>query len=68
MAVSDFETPKLWRHDLDHRWPERLEMKAVVKRLLVEHNVSVSNPVMLELGIGDGELLTELLKLIPHAQ
>jgi SAM-dependent methyltransferase len=68
LAVSDFETPKLWRHDLDHRWPERLEMKAVVKRLLVEHNVSVSNPVMLELGIGDGELLTELLKLIPHAQ
>lgn len=68
MALSDFDTPKLWRDDLDQRWPERLAMKDVIKRLLIEHCDNLSNPMMLELGIGDGELLLDLVRLMPQAQ
>lgn len=68
MALSDFDTPKLWRDDLDQRWPERLAMKDVIKRFLVEHCDNLLNPMVLELGIGDGELLTDLVERLPLVQ
>ena len=68
MAVSDFETPALWRQDLDDRWPERIVMKGFLKRFLVQHFSVKTNPGILELGIGDGELLLDLIDLLPEAQ
>lgn len=68
LAVSDFATPVLWRQDLDERWPERLVMKQLIKRLLVEHCAAKIHPKILELGIGDGEMLLALIDLLPDAQ
>ena len=68
MAVSDFETPLLWRQDLDERWPERLVMKGLLKHFLLQHFSDQTNPKILELGIGDGELLVDLIDLLPEAQ
>jgi cyclopropane fatty-acyl-phospholipid synthase-like methyltransferase len=68
LAVSDFATPALWRQDLDERWPERMVMKGFLKRFLVQHCSEKTNPGILELGIGDGELLLALVDLLPEAQ
>lgn len=67
MAVSDFENPDLWRQDLDKRWPERMVMKDHLLRYLSVELADRANPVLLELGIGDGELLAALLERLPEA-
>lgn len=67
LAVQDFETPVLWRQDLDARWPERLVMKEHLLKLLNQTLSSASSPEILELGVGDGELLSALLGLLPDA-
>jgi len=60
MAVSDFRTPELWRKDLDQRWPERIAFKQIIRDKLVERLQGKSDTQILELGLGDGELLAEL--------
>ena len=68
MPLDDFETPAAWRQDLDSRWPERLEMKAVVLTALRGHLTGFSRPAkVLELGVGDGELLQQVATSEPTA-
>ena len=61
MALEDFAKPTDWVEDLDTRWPERLTIKTHVLELLGEAIDShASAPKVMELGIGDGELLSAL--------
>ncbi|NKB98847.1 MAG: methyltransferase domain-containing protein [Pseudomonadales bacterium] len=68
MALSDFATPELWRKDLDARWPERLVMKRLLRGHLIERLSENPNARVLELGIGDGELLMALNESLPQLQ
>lgn len=43
-------------------------MKGLLKRFLVQRFSDKTNPGILELGIGDGELLLDLIDLLPEAQ
>lgn len=66
LALSEFATPQLWRADLDARWPERLAMKTQLVKYLCDHLSEKSSSQVLELGIGDGELLLRLSKSLPE--
>jgi cyclopropane fatty-acyl-phospholipid synthase-like methyltransferase len=66
MALGDFDTPTSWRNDLDARWPERLAMKALLVKTLTDHLTPTSR--ILELGIGDGELLDQVSVNFPAAK
>ena len=68
MALSDFETPELWREDLDRRWPERLVMKRALIKFIVDRLANHAKPRILELGIGDGEVMLALGKQLPRAE
>ena len=64
MPLEDFSTPTEWVRDLDRRWPERVPMKRHIIEVLSRHINKVSgSPKVLELGIGDGEVLEALLLL-----
>ena len=67
MPLSDFDSPALWREDLDQRWPERLAVGSLLVSTLGESLSSVDAPRLLELGVGDGNLMTALQKALPHA-
>lgn len=67
LALSDFDNPRLWREDLDNRWPERTLTKQVLLDHLFDSLTGLSNPILLELGIGDGELMSTLIEKLPTA-
>lgn len=64
MALSDFNSPREWCLDLDRRWPERLQLKALLLRQIRETLQPPSQQQrILELGIGDGELMLKLSQI-----
>lgn len=69
MPLEDFASPTEWIQDLDVRWPERTLMKASLLETAIDHISALDHPPrILELGIGDGELLEALSLVCPHAQ
>lgn len=66
MALEDFATPTDWARDLDVRWPERIPMKAALIGSIVQQ--VNTQPRLLELGIGDGEMLDALARRLPNAE
>ncbi|MBT6244730.1 MAG: class I SAM-dependent methyltransferase [Gammaproteobacteria bacterium] len=64
VALSDFSSPRQWCLDLDRRWPERLQIKALLLRQIGETlRPSDQQGRILELGIGDGELMLKLSQM-----
>ncbi|MBT3425236.1 MAG: class I SAM-dependent methyltransferase [Gammaproteobacteria bacterium] len=64
VALSDFNSPREWCLDLDRRWPERLQIKALLLRQIGEAlQPREQQRRILELGIGDGELMLKLSQI-----
>lgn len=62
MPLEDFSSPTEWVRDLDRRWPERALIKRHVIETLSRHIEKVPGIArVLELGVGDGEVLEALL-------
>jgi len=67
VALSDFDSPREWCLDLDRRWPERLQIKALLLRQIGETLQPPSQQHrILELGIGDGELMLKLSQMLSN--
>ena len=69
MPLEDFDTPTDWIRDLDQRWPERVTLKTYVVGELCRHLAAApGTPRVLELGIGDGDLMFRLHEQFPSAE
>jgi len=69
MPLEDFAVPTDWIVDLDQRWPERVALKTFIVDKLCEHIAAASDsPRILELGIGDGDLMLQLYDQFPAAE
>ena len=69
MPLEDFAVPSDWIRDLDNRWPERVALKTYLVDELFHHIAAKrGTPRILELGIGDGDLLLQLYDKFPTAK
>jgi trans-aconitate methyltransferase len=68
MALSDFDSPVEWGRDLDRRWPVRGVLRTLVVKTIQAHCTTGFDGRVLELGVGDGELMRMVRGALPAAQ
>ena len=68
MALSDFDSPADWGRDLDRRWPVREILRSLLVETMERHCVPGFSGRVLELGLGDGELMRKVRCELPTAQ